>query len=63
MQHVMIDEAKNFHIDNRDYHEKEKTSLKGQKLPRNFFWIFLVHFLTRHLDCRGLLTPYPYVQE
>ncbi|EPQ03943.1 Schlafen family member 11 [Myotis brandtii] len=54
IQHIVIDEAQNFRIENGDWYEKAKTITQRGKDGPGILWIFLDYFQTSHTDCCGL---------
>ncbi|XP_012504081.1 PREDICTED: schlafen family member 13-like [Propithecus coquereli] len=57
IQHIIIDEAQNFRIEDGDWYGKAKTiTQKAEDCPR-ILWIFLDYFQTSHV-CRSGLPPF-----
>nr|AAH24709.1 Slfn8 protein [Mus musculus] len=54
IQHIIVDEAQNFHTEDGNWCEKAKGITQGGKACPRMFWIFLDYFQTSHLKESGL---------
>ncbi|XP_046532260.1 schlafen family member 13-like [Equus quagga] len=54
IQHIIIDEAQNFHTEDGDWYEKAKSITQREKGHPGILWIFLDYFQTSHLVDNGL---------
>ncbi|XP_007935732.1 schlafen family member 11 [Orycteropus afer afer] len=53
-EHIIIDEAQNFRLENGDWYEKAKIITNRKKDCPGILWIFLDYFQTSHMDKSGL---------
>uniref|UniRef100_A0A250YLR6 Schlafen family member 5 n=1 Tax=Castor canadensis TaxID=51338 RepID=A0A250YLR6_CASCN len=54
IQHIIIDEAHNFHAEDGDWYRKAKAITQRERNCPGILWIFLDYFQTSHLCCSGL---------
>ncbi|XP_027423282.1 schlafen family member 5 isoform X2 [Zalophus californianus] len=54
IQHIIIDEAQNFRIEDGDWYEKAKNITQRENDCPGILWIFLDYFQTSHLSHSGL---------
>ena len=62
IQHIIVDEAQNFHTEDGNWYEKAKEITQRMKTCPGILWIFLDYFQTSHLQDCGLpnfLCQYP----
>uniref|UniRef100_A0A8C9A855 Schlafen family member 13 n=1 Tax=Prolemur simus TaxID=1328070 RepID=A0A8C9A855_PROSS len=59
IQHIIIDEAQNFRIEDGDWYWKAKTITQRAGACPRILWIFLDYFQTSHV-CRSGLPPFSY---
>ncbi|XP_016062524.1 PREDICTED: schlafen family member 11 isoform X2 [Miniopterus natalensis] len=64
IQHIIIDEAQNFCVEDGNWYEKAKTITQKEKNYPGILWIFLDYFQTNHMECSGLPSlQYQYPRE
>ncbi|XP_010988817.2 schlafen family member 11 isoform X1 [Camelus dromedarius] len=54
IQHIIIDEAQNFRVEDGDWYEKAKSITRSEKDCPGILWIFLDYFQTNHVESTGL---------
>ncbi|XP_055256934.1 schlafen family member 11 isoform X2 [Moschus berezovskii] len=54
IQHIIIDEAQNFRIEDGDWYRKAKAITQRDTDCPRILWIFLDYFQTSHVECIGL---------
>ncbi|XP_037023208.2 schlafen family member 11 [Artibeus jamaicensis] len=54
IKHIVIDEAQNFRLEDKDWYEKAKTITQTGKDNLGILWIFLDYFQTSHIVKSGL---------